>query len=149
MGGLGLLSHEECAPQAYAAANALAGNLLAPLVPSLVIDEPGDRPSQRERCGQILATVRDGLVDSLQEHERAALVENASPLGRRWLSIIPYSAHLRVTNIELVRHYTIGHSLLEVRLPASDVGRQTAWDTMKCAQCSQGVGNGTWEDTKG
>ena len=89
MGGIGLLSFAECAPLARTAAVASADTMLSKLFPS--VPPPGPFLSQHESCQQAFAARRDSLLRRIQPSQRLWIEESASKLGRRWLTIIPYT----------------------------------------------------------
>jgi len=87
LGGLGLISFEECAKHARAASIESSDIVLASLFPSL---EPPDNPiSQRDRCQEVFSTRRNHLFTKLNLHEKRRVIENTSQLSRRWMSVIP------------------------------------------------------------
>ena len=107
-GGLGLLSHEQCAPLAYAAAADTSDHLLAPLLgppaspPKLTdSDNPESISPQRTRCAEMLKVKREDLLATLDAQQSKTIIESASGLGRRWLSVIPYYQGLRLTDFEV------------------------------------------------
>jgi hypothetical protein len=99
MGGLGLLSHQQCAPHAYAASLELADSALGPALS--LEDGPAEPKSQRERCQQAFTDTWTKLLEELDEHRRQSVVEASSVLGRKWLNIIPFNPSLRLTNFEV------------------------------------------------
>ncbi|WWC65098.1 uncharacterized protein I303_107712 [Kwoniella dejecticola CBS 10117] len=96
MGGLGILSYQECAPHAYAAASDSASEVLAPILPG--VEAVRDSKSQHDRCQEIFAERHAALLNSLPPIEQALVSEAASPVGRMWLGIIPYSPALKLSN---------------------------------------------------
>lgn len=101
MGGMGVLSHRECAAHARAAAMESADAMLAP-----ILDEDWDNDaltfiSQGERCKVMLEARRDRLITSFGDLERKAMVENGSMLGRKWLTAIPFNDTSRLTDFEI------------------------------------------------
>jgi hypothetical protein len=100
MGGLGILSFETCAPEAFAAASEQSDLLLAPLL-QIELSEVPEPLSQHDRCQKKFLEARDALLDTLNRSERSAVLENASLLGRKWLSIIPFNSSLKITDSEL------------------------------------------------
>jgi hypothetical protein len=108
MGGLGLLSYKTCAPLAYAAASETSDKLLeslmgpAPLPPTLTDPEdPESISPQRLRCGKAFEAQQEDLLRTLDDHEIKTVLESASGLGRKWLSVIPFHQALRLTDFEV------------------------------------------------
>jgi hypothetical protein len=106
-GGLGLLSHGDCAPHAWAAAQQEADNTLVPILGALGAREHRESSpaepcqSQQERCKNMWEGQRDGMLEAMGDKERKLLVEAASPIGRKWLSIIPYNQPLRLSDYDV------------------------------------------------
>jgi hypothetical protein len=100
LGGLGILSHTECAPLAYAAASDSADAALAPIL-GLPFEEDQEILSQRSRCAEVFAARQSELLSNLNPFEKLSVVEAASTLGRRWLSVIPFSPNLALTDAEV------------------------------------------------
>lgn len=101
LGGLGILSFKTCAPLAFAAASEASDTLLAPL-----LDQDTDTTnqtvlSQRERCQEAFLAARDSLLESLDPRSAKSLIEASSLLGRKWLSVIPFSAALRLSDFDV------------------------------------------------
>ena len=108
LGGLGLLSYETCAPLAYAAASEVADMLLEPLIgPPLAppkLTDPADPESisrQRTRCAVAFARQQEQLLSRLTDQQIKTVLESASGLGRRWLSVVPFHQSLRLTDFEV------------------------------------------------
>jgi hypothetical protein len=104
-GGLGLLSHAQCAPLAFAAAAETSDHLLAPLLgpapsaPRLTdSDNPDSIAPQKVRCAELFKTNRNNLLATLDAQQSKTIIESASGLGRKWLSVIPYYQGLRLTD---------------------------------------------------
>ena len=90
LGGMGILSHRECAPHAYAAASESADAVLAPLFGDVRTDDEEDIiKAQGERCLEAFVKRREQLLARVGDKERKTLVESGSVLGRKWLSAIP------------------------------------------------------------
>ena len=109
-GGMGVLSHRECAPHAYKAASESADAVLAPLFGDLRGDQTEDSfRSQGERCVEALTARREELLASLGDKERKTLVESGTVLGRRWLSAIPWNASQTLSDFEIssALHYRL------------------------------------------
>ncbi|KAI5448753.1 hypothetical protein NCC49_000787, partial [Naganishia albida] len=107
-GGLGLLSHEQCAPLAFAAAAETSDHLLEPLLgppaspPKLTdSDDPNSIAPQKVRCAEMFKAKRDTLLSTLDAQQSKTIIESASGLGRKWLSVIPYYQGLRLTDFEI------------------------------------------------
>lgn len=99
LGGMGILAHASVAPHALAASLETAAEALVPLGldPGLPTPtEDATRTSQRERCAEMHNRAADELMADLTVAERVAVAENASPIGRRWLGVIPWCPWLRL-----------------------------------------------------
>lgn len=108
LGGLGLLSYKTCAPLSFAAATETSDRMLEPILgpaptpPTLTnADDPDSIAPQRVRCGKAFEAQRDELFDRLDDHQIKTVLESASGLGRKWLSVIPYHEGLRLNNFEV------------------------------------------------
>lgn len=109
LGGLGLLSHSEVAPHARAAMQETADVLLKAAFAhlGLATDLDDDQPeaiqptSQRVRCQAAFLARRESLLASLPVSSRSAVMDSASPLARRWLSVIPFGPNLRLSSSEV------------------------------------------------
>jgi hypothetical protein len=108
LGGLGLLSYKTCAPLAYAAASETSDRLLesllgpAPAAPTLTDPEdPDSIAPQRVRCGKAFEAQQESLLQSLDNQQVKTILESASGLGRKWLSVIPYYEGLRLSDFEI------------------------------------------------
>ena len=99
LGGAGILSFKTCAPLAYAASLSMSETLLGHFIPSIAL--PTNTQTQRERCHEEFTRIRDALLTRLTPIEVAAVLENASVLGRRWLSITPTSPIFRLSDYEI------------------------------------------------
>ena len=103
LGGLGLLSHRDCAHHAYAAANeasdVIIGGLLGDLGDS--DEERGQRRSQKARCEEMWNEKSERIVEGLGDIGRKLLIENSTTFGRKWLSSIPYFQPLRLTDYDI------------------------------------------------
>lgn len=100
LGGLGILSFEDTAPLARAASQEAALEVLLPLFsfPELDRHEP---EAQGTRTRAMSTRQHAALVRTLSGPELCMLAENASLLGRRWLSVIPYSQNLLMSDKEV------------------------------------------------
>jgi hypothetical protein len=106
MGGLGVLSHQEVAPLARAAmaesADILLAVAFAHLDSSLEAPEESAPPlSQRARCQVVFEARREVLLASLDPALRPSVLDNASPVARRWMSAIPFGPNLRISPSEV------------------------------------------------
>jgi len=102
MGGLGLLSHQEVAPHAYAAQQESSNILLSRIFhPHLPAPPLNGCQSQGSRCHAIFVERHSTLLSNLSESGARALVDNASVVGRRWLTTIPFSSTLSLTDTEV------------------------------------------------
>ena len=109
-GGMGILSHEEVAPIARAAADEMADITLKSLLEPDEWEQEGAAEKvvgQSERCLVVLDARREVLLAKLTDKERKGMRENGSPLGRLWLSAIPWTKALQLTNqqISVALHY--------------------------------------------
>jgi len=101
LGGLGPLNHQDISPHARAASQA-ASIVLVSSIFGLDNPQAQDNPqSQRERCQTMWDDQRDSLLAKFDEKGRKAVVEAASPLGRLWLSVIPFFQPLRLSDYEI------------------------------------------------
>jgi hypothetical protein len=107
-GGLGLLSHETCAPLAFAAACDTSDHLLVTLLgrpakPPLLTDSdnPESISTQRVRCNDEFDRQREALFTTLDDHQIKTIIESASGLGKKWLSIVPFYQSLRLSDFEV------------------------------------------------
>jgi hypothetical protein len=107
LGGLGVLSHKDCAPLARQAAMAEADLTL-----DTILGPAQDRErregtgapvvkSQGERCKEMWEKQQEDLLEKMADRERKLLVESASAIGRKWLSIIPYRQQLRLSDYDI------------------------------------------------
>jgi hypothetical protein len=108
LGGLGLLSHETCAPLAFAAASEVADRILEPLIGPPVsppkLTDPADPDSiarQKVRCNAIFDKTRETLFTNLNDQQIKQVLESASGFGKRWLSVVPFYQALRLTDFEI------------------------------------------------
>lgn len=100
MGGLGLLSHSECAPHAYAAAADAADQTLGPAL-GLDVDDDLQVVPQRERCQKAFVARHGQLLSRLSGLARDVVTESASVIGRRWLAVIPFRPSLVLSDTEI------------------------------------------------
>ena len=100
MGGLGVLSHAECAPLAYKAGSDAADVALAPV---LLLDVDDERPvvTQRMRCDKAFTTRIERVLRRLPELARDTLSESATVLGRRWLGVVPFRSVLELSDADV------------------------------------------------
>jgi hypothetical protein len=106
-GGMGILSHADCSGHAKAAAQDDSDAVLAPLlgltlpVPSQDSTDQLETPSQADRCKAMWKDQRDALLKDMDDKARKLLMEAASPIGRKWISIIPYNPTLRLSDYDV------------------------------------------------
>jgi hypothetical protein len=108
LGGLGLTSYETCAPPAFAAAcdvsDMLLESLIGPaLAPPLLTDptDPDSIARQRDRCNVLFEEKQKALFARLTDQQIKTVLESASSLGKKWLTVIPYYQSLRLTDFEI------------------------------------------------
>ncbi|EAL19915.1 hypothetical protein CNBG0010 [Cryptococcus deneoformans B-3501A] len=101
LGGLGLLSFKDVAPLAYRSAAEASDTLLDNLGLLSSPEEPPTPVPQRTRCAELWESQQEAILRNLGDTERKRLTENASRLGRSWLSVIPYLQPLRLSNVEI------------------------------------------------
>jgi hypothetical protein len=106
LGGVGLLSHEEVSPHARAAMAESADLQLrlafAHLNPGDEADADQAQPlSQRSRCQAAFVVRREALLVDLSAAERATVLDNSSPISRRWLAAIPFGPNLKLSSTEV------------------------------------------------
>ena len=106
LGGLGVLSHTECAPLAYKASSDAADAALAPV---LLLDIDDDRPlvTQRMRCDKAFNARLERTVRRLPGLARDTISESATVLGRRWLGVVPFRSSLELSDADVASglHY--------------------------------------------
>ena len=56
---------------------------------------------QRVRCGKAFEAQQEDLLRTLDAHQIKTVLESASGLGRKWLSVIPYYEKLRLSDFEI------------------------------------------------
>jgi len=100
LGGMGVLSHSECAPLAYAASVESSDVALCPVL-GLLVDESMEVLSQRARCIKMFDTRQSALLSRLTIREQDSVVEASSALGRRWLSVVPFTKNLVLSDSEI------------------------------------------------
>jgi len=106
-GGLGILSHADCSAHAKAAAQDDSDAVLTPLLGvSARSEQPNTTPepetlSQAARCSHMWKDQQDNLLKNMDDKARKLLVEAASPIGRKWISIIPYNPTLRLSDYDV------------------------------------------------
>ena len=108
MGGLGLLSYETCAPLAHSAAQDMADLLLDPLLGpgplplELSIEhDPTSIIRQRERCNKAFEATRKQLFSNLTDQQIKTTLESSTGLEKKWLSIVPFHASLRLSDFDI------------------------------------------------
>ena len=114
LGGLGLLSHAEVSPHARAAMAESADAQLKVALAAAGADDPAEAEdevaqptSQRARCQSAFVERRESLLAALPSADRAVVLDNASPIARRWMSAIPFAANLRLTSSEVAAGLSI------------------------------------------
>jgi len=88
-GGLGLLSHQDCAPHASAAAEESSDVVVDQLFGMTADSDDTPARSQEERCKKMWEVQLDRLATQVGELRTGILIENASVVGRKWLNTIP------------------------------------------------------------
>ncbi|OXH26836.1 hypothetical protein J005_05281 [Cryptococcus neoformans] len=101
LGGLGLLSFKDVAPLAYRSACESADKLLGTLSLIPATEEHPPPTTQRSWCAELWDAQRDAILLGLNDTQRKRLTENASKLGRSWLSTIPLYQPLRLSDIDI------------------------------------------------
>ena len=107
LGGLGVLSHKDCAPLARHAATEAADieldRILGPALDREQREGTGAPvvKSQGERCKEMWEKQQVQLLEKMDDRERKLLTESASTIGRKWLSIIPYRQQLRLSDYDI------------------------------------------------
>jgi hypothetical protein len=114
-GGMGILSHADCSGHAKAAARDDSDAVLAPLL-GLALPAPSQdstdqlkTPSQADRCKAMWKDQRDALLKDMDDKARKLLMEAASPIGRKWISIIPYNPTLRLSDYDVATGLASNH----------------------------------------
>jgi hypothetical protein len=64
-------------------------------------DNPDSIAPQKVRCAELFKTNRNNLLATLDAQQSKTMIESASGLGRKWLSVIPYYQGLRLTDFEV------------------------------------------------
>ena len=102
-GGLGVLSHEDCAPHARTAMTQASDLTVAALLPSMSETALLDVSclSQRERCRPMFEQHHLALVVDLPAPQRLMFAENLSRLSSQWLQAIPYNKYNLLTKEEV------------------------------------------------
>ncbi|UOH85093.1 hypothetical protein LQV05_001910 [Cryptococcus neoformans] len=87
-------------------------------------EEPPTPVPQRIRCAELWESQQEAILHNLGDTERKRLTENASRLGRSWLSVIPYLQPLRLSNVEIASglhdRTLVGSSIPVCRFCGSD-----------------------------
>ena len=60
-----------------------------------------DRRSQSERCMGMFSADAEALKETLGDAKGKVMIESASTVGRKWLSIIPYYQPIRLSDLEV------------------------------------------------
>ena len=101
-------SHQECAPLARAGAVDEADIEIWRILGEVDANVPAKPPnSQHKRCKEAWLARFSARLNDLDDGKRKIALENASPLGRRWMSIIPdyLPLHLTDFDISMALHY--------------------------------------------
>jgi hypothetical protein len=107
LGGVGVLSYKDCAPLAWQAATEEADTTLDSILgpaPDRRQRETTGAPlvkSQGERCKEMWGKQQEELLEKMDDKERKLLIESASTIGRKWLSVIPYRQQLRLSDYDI------------------------------------------------
>ncbi|UOH85178.1 hypothetical protein LQV05_001997 [Cryptococcus neoformans] len=87
-------------------------------------EEPPTPVPQRVQCAELWGPQQEAILQNPGDTERKRLTENASRLGRIWLSVIPYFQPLRLSNIEIASglhdRTLVGSSIPTCRVCGSD-----------------------------
>ena len=101
MGGLGIPSHREIAPLAYATMVETAEETLMPLIDPETDGSSSIIKSQRERCFEHYMQCHQQLLNSFTNKQQNILVDNASKLGRKWMTTIPFNKALELSDSDI------------------------------------------------
>ncbi|WWC95529.1 hypothetical protein V866_002394 [Kwoniella sp. B9012] len=99
LGGMGILSFEDCASRAFEASWVVSSTVLKTFIPDIAI--PEDKRTQKERCAELFESQQSEMLQGLTTFERILVVESASNLGRRWLSVLPTGPTLQMSDHEV------------------------------------------------
>lgn len=111
LGGLGILSYEECSVHAWESARA-SSSVLLQKIPSLEVlfSEDSDHldPTalenivpQRIRCHKAFLARQEKLFERLAPEQRHSIADNCSKVNRSWLSTFPFSPQSTLTGQEV------------------------------------------------
>jgi hypothetical protein len=64
-------------------------------------DNPESISTQRVRCNDEFDRQREALFTTLDDHQIKTIIESASGLGKKWLSIVPFYQSLRLSDFEV------------------------------------------------
>jgi hypothetical protein len=109
LGGLGVLSYQEVAPHAFAAATE-SSEVFIQSVFNLEPPVHASIQSQKVRCSSAFEERGAILQQRLSPVQVAMFEENASKIGRKWLNVIPYSSFLTLSDYEVstaLHHHTL------------------------------------------
>jgi hypothetical protein len=101
LGGLGILSFKTCAPLAFTAASEASDSLLASLLDQDIDTTNRSVLSQGERCQEAFLSSKKSLLESLDPQSAKSVIEASYLLGRKWVSVIPFSPALRLNDFEV------------------------------------------------
>jgi hypothetical protein len=109
LGGLGVLSYKEVFPHAYAASKEASDQFIKAV---FNLEGVSTTPvlSQKARCSEVFKARLSNLQERLSPVQKAILEENASKVGRKWLSVIPYNVSLTLSDFEIstaLHHHTL------------------------------------------
>jgi hypothetical protein len=110
LGGLGLLSYHEVFPHAYAAASESSDAFLKVIFGNNEAAGGTTIRTQKSRCQEVFEQRLLELKSKLSPIEIAVLEENCSKIGRKWLSVIPYTSALTLSDFEVstaLHHHTL------------------------------------------
>ena len=99
LGGLALPSYGSISHLASEAATELADHVLSKIIPA--IEATAQPTSQKEKCEDFYQTQLQNMQENLNLHDRMALEENNSELGRLWMTTVPASPNLELEDIEI------------------------------------------------
>ena len=108
LGGLGIGSHKDISPLAY---QSMVEGSLQTLQPSLHPNDPSHPASltQGQACKRLFEVQHQQLLQVLSPHQKCLLEDNASKIGRKWLTTIPFNRTLSLSDSEVAvaLHYRL------------------------------------------
>ena len=108
LGGLGLLSFHDRSPHAAKASVNSSRAVLSDIIDA--ISAPQHQYKQRELCQAMFIEQRTGLLSRLALVEQFALFEAGSELGKAWLTLLPTTPFLRISDRDMALN--LKHRLL-------------------------------------